>query len=83
MELQGNPAADPALEQLAQAEQVAEVQTALAELSESQRQVLKMAYYEGMSQTEIAKQLDLPLGTVKARARRALLRLRELLGGPS
>lgn len=83
VELQGNPAADPALEQLAQAEQVVEVQTALAELSESQRQVLKMAYYEGMSQTEIAKQLDLPLGTVKARARRALLRLRELLGGPS
>lgn len=83
VELQGNPAADPALEQLAQAEQVVEVQTALAELSESQRQVLKMAYYEGMSQTEIAKQLDLPLGTVKARARRGLLRLRELLGGPS
>jgi RNA polymerase sigma-70 factor (ECF subfamily) len=83
VELQGNPAADPALEQLAQAERVAEVQTALAELSESQRQVLKMAYYEGMSQTEIAKQLDLPLGTVKARARRGLLRLRELLGGPS
>jgi RNA polymerase sigma-70 factor (ECF subfamily) len=83
VELQGNPAADPTLEQLAQAERVAEVQTALAELSESQRQVLKMAYYEGMSQTEIAKQLDLPLGTVKARARRGLLRLRELLGGPS
>jgi RNA polymerase sigma-70 factor (ECF subfamily) len=83
VELQGSPAADPTLEQLARAERVAEVQTALAELSESQRQVLKMAYYEGMSQTEIAKQLDLPLGTVKARARRALLRLRELLGGPS
>jgi RNA polymerase sigma-70 factor (ECF subfamily) len=83
VELQGSPAADPTLEQLAQAERVAEVQTALAELSESQRQVLKMAYYEGMSQTEIAKQLDLPLGTVKARARRALLRLRELLGGSS
>jgi RNA polymerase sigma-70 factor (ECF subfamily) len=81
VELQGNPAADPTLEQLAQAERVAEVQTALAQLSEHQRQILKMAYYEGMSQTEIAKQLNLPLGTVKARARRGLLRLRELLGG--
>lgn len=81
VELLGDAAEDPALEQLARAEQAVEVQTALAELSEHQRQILKMAYYEGMSQTEIAKQLDLPLGTVKARARRGLLRLRELLGG--
>jgi len=81
VELQGDAAEDPALEQLAGAEQAVEVQTALAQLSEHQRQILKMAYYEGMSQTEIAKQLNLPLGTVKARARRGLLRLRELLGG--
>lgn len=79
--LQGDAAEDPALEQLAGAEQAVEVQTALAQLSEHQRQILKMAYYQGMSQTEIAKQLNLPLGTVKARARRGLLRLRELLGG--
>ncbi|MEN9230224.1 MAG: sigma-70 family RNA polymerase sigma factor [Thermostichus sp. DG02_5_bins_236] len=70
---------DPSLEELSQAEQIQEVQTALAEISESQRQILKMAYYEGMSQSEIAKQLALPLGTVKARARRGLLRLRQLL----
>jgi RNA polymerase sigma-70 factor (ECF subfamily) len=82
IELQGSPG-DPALEELSRAEEAVEVRTALAELSESQRQVLKMAYYEGMSQTEIAKQLHLPLGTVKARARRGLLRLRELLGGTS
>ncbi|MFQ3585271.1 MAG: sigma-70 family RNA polymerase sigma factor [Cyanobacteriota bacterium] len=87
LQAQESSSGDPSLEHLAQTEQVEEVQTALAELSESQRQILKMAYYEGMSQSEIAKQLDLPLGTVKARARRGLLRLRQLLdprgGGPS
>ncbi|MEN9222277.1 MAG: sigma-70 family RNA polymerase sigma factor [Thermostichus sp. BF3_bins_97] len=79
VELLGSSSGDPSLEQLSQTERVEEVQTALAELSESQRQILKMAYYEGMSQSEIAKQLDLPLGTVKARARRGLLRLRQIL----
>lgn len=49
VELQGDAAEDPALEQLAGAEQAVEVQTALAQLSEHQRQILKMAYYEGMS----------------------------------
>ncbi|MFQ3614887.1 MAG: sigma-70 family RNA polymerase sigma factor [Cyanobacteriota bacterium] len=87
LQAQGSSSGDPSFEQLSQTEQVEEVQTALAELSDSQRQILKMAYYEGMSQSEIAKQLDLPLGTVKARARRGLLRLRQLLDpkgrGPS
>jgi RNA polymerase sigma-70 factor (ECF subfamily) len=84
VELQGSPAADPTLEQLAQAGNGwPRCKRPWPSCPKSQRQVLKMAYYEGMSQTEIAKQLDLPLGTVKARARRALLRLRELLGGPS
>ncbi|MCF2970899.1 sigma-70 family RNA polymerase sigma factor [Synechococcus sp. Nb3U1] len=87
LQAQGSFSRDPSLEQLSQTERLEEVQTALAELSESQRQILKMAYYEGMSQSEIAKQLNLPLGTVKARARRGLLRLRQRLdpkmGGPS
>ncbi|MCJ2541994.1 sigma-70 family RNA polymerase sigma factor [Thermostichus vulcanus] len=87
LQAQGSSSGDPSFEHLSQTEQVEEVQTALAELSDSQRQILKMAYYEGMSQSEIAKQLDLPLGTVKARARRGLLRLRQLLDpkgrGPS
>jgi RNA polymerase sigma-70 factor (ECF subfamily) len=42
VELQGDAAEDPALEQLAGAEQAVEVQTALAQLSEHQRQILKM-----------------------------------------
>jgi RNA polymerase sigma-70 factor (ECF subfamily) len=67
------------LEQVTQTEQSQEVQAALAQLSDNQQQILRMAYYDGLSQSEIAKQLDIPLGTVKARARRGLLKLRESL----
>lgn len=56
------------------------VYRALRELPEAQRQVLEMAYYEGLSQSEIAERLDLPLGTVKTRSRQGLLKLRRLLG---
>lgn len=52
---------------------------ALQQLPESQRQVLEMAYYDGLSQSEITQQLKLPLGTVKTRSRQGLLKLRKLL----
>ena len=55
------------------------IKAALAQLPESQQQILRMAYYEGLTQTAIAQQLDTPLGTVKARARRGLLKLRQML----
>lgn len=55
------------------------VRSALAQLPENQRQVLEMAYYEGLSQSEIAKQLNIPLGTVKTMVRQGLLKLRENL----
>jgi RNA polymerase sigma-70 factor (ECF subfamily) len=48
------------------------VRSVLAELPMGQRQVLEMAYYKGLSQHEIAIRLELPLGTVKSRSRRAL-----------
>ncbi|MBD2102682.1 sigma-70 family RNA polymerase sigma factor [Leptolyngbya sp. FACHB-261] len=67
------------LEHAFQNEQSQEVSTALAQLSDSQQQILKMAYYEGLSQSEIAERLAIPLGTVKARARRGLLKLRQTL----
>jgi RNA polymerase sigma-70 factor (ECF subfamily) len=51
----------------------------LAELPEVQRKVLELAYYRGLSQTEIAAELDTPLGTVKGRLRRALLALSDSL----
>lgn len=55
------------------------VSEALQRLPENQRQVLEMAYYDGMSQSEITRQLNIPLGTVKTRARQGLLKLRRLL----
>ncbi|MEO1432956.1 MAG: sigma-70 family RNA polymerase sigma factor [Cyanobacteria bacterium J06633_8] len=52
---------------------------ALEEIPESQQQVIKMAYYEGLSQSEITEKLNIPLGTVKTRTRQGLLKLRKLL----
>jgi len=55
------------------------VNAALAALGPQQRQVLELAYFGGLSQSEIAAQLSAPLGTVKSWARQGLLKLRELL----
>lgn len=55
------------------------IQAAFATLSESQRQAIELAYYEGMSQSEIATQLNTPLGTVKSRIRDGIMRLRQAL----
>ena len=57
------------------------IRTAMAAMPEFERTVILLAYRDELSQTEIADRLDWPLGTVKTRTRRALLRLREALGG--
>jgi RNA polymerase sigma-70 factor (ECF subfamily) len=84
--------AEPALLELAHASvdptEVAEVhwrqsvvRTLVADLPESEREVLLMAYARGLSQAEIAERTGTPLGTVKSRTRRALAHLRDRLVG--
>lgn len=53
-----------------------QIQSALNQLSHEQRQVIELAHYKGLSHSEIAAQLGLPIGTVKTRIRLALNRLR-------
>jgi RNA polymerase sigma-70 factor (ECF subfamily) len=53
------------------------VSSALADLTSPQREVLELAFYDGLSQAEIAARTGTPLGTVKSRTRMALERLRQ------
>jgi RNA polymerase sigma-70 factor (ECF subfamily) len=56
------------------------VRAALAELPLEQRQTIELAYFRGLSQSEIAEQTGQPLGTIKTRVRLAMAKLREKLG---
>src|SRR5262245_29262552 len=55
------------------------VREALNVLTPEQRQVIELAYYSGLSHSEIAEKLNQPLGTVKTRTRLGMMKLREAL----
>ena len=66
-------------EALAEKQQQVRLQAALADLPPDQREVVTLAYLEGLSHSEIATRLALPLGTVKSRMRIAYQKVRAVL----
>jgi RNA polymerase sigma-70 factor (ECF subfamily) len=66
-------------EQAAAAEDAFRVHAAVDGLPDDEREVIELAYFSGLSQSEVATRLGLPLGTVKTRSRRALARLADRL----
>lgn len=65
--------------QVEQTERQRRVADALQALSPIQREAIELAYYEGLSQSEIAERLREPLGTIKTRIRLGMMKLRDLL----
>lgn len=57
------------------------VTNALAQLPDEQQRPLMLAYFDGLTQTEIAARLGAPLGTVKTRMRTGMMKLRDMLAG--
>ena len=76
-----HPAPDP-LQSALSSERRLMVVHALEKLDPKYREVLECAYFEGLSHTEIAAQLQKPVGTVKTYLRRGLIQLRDLLRNP-
>jgi RNA polymerase sigma-70 factor (ECF subfamily) len=71
---------DGPVEMLAQAAQARAVSHCIGALSAEQQQCVALAYYQGLSHSEVAAHLKQPLGTVKSWVRRALMALKDCLG---
>jgi RNA polymerase sigma-70 factor (ECF subfamily) len=71
---------DSTAEAAEQSMEARRVRSALAELTEVQRQALELAYFGGYTHTEVATMLDLPVGTAKTRIRDGLIRMRDAMG---
>jgi len=70
---------EAAIDSLLGKETARAVRGAVARLAPEQKQAIELAFFSGLTQTEIAATLQAPLGTVKARIRRGMLELREVL----
>ena len=76
-----NPALFANLEnEILSSDQARRIREALTKLNPTQRNVIELAYFEGLSQTEMAQKMGQPLGTIKTWVRTALRNLREELG---
>ena len=76
-----NEVADTANEAVHGHDKAKLIQSAIGELPAEQRHAIELAYFSGLTQHEISKKLNEPLGTIKARIRRGLLKLRDQLEG--
>jgi RNA polymerase sigma-70 factor (ECF subfamily) len=74
-------AVDSANESVHGHEKATLIRTAIVELPSEQRHAIELAFFSGLTQAEISEKLCQPLGTIKARIRRGLLKLRERLEG--
>ena len=79
--IQPSDAGPDSADGLALKEQAGAVRAAVATLPPDQQRAVELAFFSGLTQQEIAEKLREPLGTVKARIRRGLLKLRDTLGG--
>lgn len=79
----GSSTGSDSAEALQARERAGAVRQALSSLPHDQQRAVELAFFGGLTQQEIAANLDQPLGTVKARIRRGLLKLRDILVGKS